>query len=76
VAHPPGRGICVVRGIPEDRIRYHICWGSWAGPHISDVPLAAIVDLVLRINAQAYSVEAGPGWHRVGCGAQARSWLD
>jgi 5-methyltetrahydropteroyltriglutamate--homocysteine methyltransferase len=31
-----------LRGIPEDRIRYHICWGSWAGPHTSDVPLAAI----------------------------------
>jgi 5-methyltetrahydropteroyltriglutamate--homocysteine methyltransferase len=52
-----------LRGIPEDRIRYHICWGSWAGPHTSDVPLQAIVDLVLRINAQAYSVEAANPRH-------------
>jgi len=52
-----------LRGIPEDRIRYHICWGSWAGPHTSDVPLAAIVDLLLRVNAQAYSVEAANPRH-------------
>jgi 5-methyltetrahydropteroyltriglutamate--homocysteine methyltransferase len=52
-----------LRGIPEDRIRYHICWGSWAGPHTSDVPLAEIVDLVLRVNAQAYSVEAANPRH-------------
>lgn len=52
-----------LRGIPEDRIRYHICWGSWAGPHTSDVPLQVIVDLVLRINAQAYSVEAANPRH-------------
>jgi 5-methyltetrahydropteroyltriglutamate--homocysteine methyltransferase len=52
-----------LRGIPQDRVRYHICWGSWAGPHTSDVPLAAIVDLVLRVNAQAYSVEAANPRH-------------
>ena len=52
-----------LRGIPADSIRYHICWGSWAGPHTSDVPLAAIVDLVLRVNAQAYSVEAANPRH-------------
>ena len=52
-----------LRGIPEDRIRYHICWGSWAGPHTSDVPLAQIVDLLLRVNAQAYSVEAANPRH-------------
>jgi 5-methyltetrahydropteroyltriglutamate--homocysteine methyltransferase len=52
-----------LRGIPEDRVRYHICWGSWAGPHTSDVPLKEIVDLVLRINAQAYSVEAANPRH-------------
>jgi 5-methyltetrahydropteroyltriglutamate--homocysteine methyltransferase len=52
-----------LRGIPEDRIRYHICWGSWAGPHTSDVPLAQIVDLVLRVRAQAYSVEAANPRH-------------
>jgi 5-methyltetrahydropteroyltriglutamate--homocysteine methyltransferase len=52
-----------LRGIPEDRVRYHICWGSWAGPHTSDVPLQAIVDLVLRVKAQAYSVEAANPRH-------------
>jgi 5-methyltetrahydropteroyltriglutamate--homocysteine methyltransferase len=52
-----------LRGIPPDRVRYHICWGSWAGPHTSDVPLKDIVDLLLRINAQAYSVEAANPRH-------------
>jgi 5-methyltetrahydropteroyltriglutamate--homocysteine methyltransferase len=48
-----------LRGLPEDRIRYHICWGSWHGPHSTDLPLAAIVDLLLTVKAGAYSVEAG-----------------
>ncbi len=46
-------------GIPEDRVRYHFCWGSWHGPHTTDLPLRDIVDLVLRVRAGAYSVEAG-----------------
>jgi 5-methyltetrahydropteroyltriglutamate--homocysteine methyltransferase len=48
-----------LRGIPADRVRFHICWGSWHGPHQGDVPLKDIVDLLLKVNAQAYSVEAG-----------------
>ena len=48
-----------LRGLPEDRIRYHICWGSWHGPHTTDIPLADIVDLVLAVRAQAFSFEAG-----------------
>jgi len=48
-----------LEGIPEDRVRYHICWGSWHGPHTTDIPLRGIVDVMLRVNAQAYSVEAG-----------------
>ena len=48
-----------LRGLPADRIRYHICWGSWHGPHSTDIPLKDIVDLVLAVNAGAYSVEAG-----------------
>jgi 5-methyltetrahydropteroyltriglutamate--homocysteine methyltransferase len=48
-----------LRGLPEDRIRFHICWGSWHGPHTTDIPLQDIVDLVLAVNAGAYSVEAG-----------------
>ena len=46
-------------GIPEDRVRYHMCWGSWHGPHLTDIPLRDIVDLLLTIRAGAYSLEAG-----------------
>jgi 5-methyltetrahydropteroyltriglutamate--homocysteine methyltransferase len=46
-------------GIPEDRVRYHICWGSWHGPHTTDLPLRDIVDVMLKVKAQAFSVEAG-----------------
>jgi len=48
-----------IRGLPEDRIRFHLCWGSWHGPHTTDIPMKDIVDLMLAINAQAYSFEAG-----------------
>jgi 5-methyltetrahydropteroyltriglutamate--homocysteine methyltransferase len=48
-----------LRGIPENRIRYHICFGSWHVPHVSDAPLEAIVDLMLSVKAGAYSIEAG-----------------
>jgi 5-methyltetrahydropteroyltriglutamate--homocysteine methyltransferase len=48
-----------LKGIPEDRVRYHICWGSWHGPHTADLPLREIADVMLRVRAQAYSVEAG-----------------
>src|SRR5262245_37597446 len=47
-----------LRGIPQDRIRYHICFGSWHVPHVADAELADIVDLILRVNAGAYSIEA------------------
>jgi 5-methyltetrahydropteroyltriglutamate--homocysteine methyltransferase len=52
-----------LRGIPEERVRYHICWGSWNGPHSTDVPLKAIVPLVLQVNAGAYSIEAANPRH-------------
>ncbi|HEX7710665.1 MAG TPA: hypothetical protein VF418_06970 [Sphingomonadaceae bacterium] len=48
-----------LRNIPEDRVRYHLCWGSWNGPHIDDIPFKEVVDLMLEIKAQAYSFEAG-----------------
>jgi len=44
-------------GIPPERSRYHICWGSWNGPHAFDVPLKDIVDLLLQVNVGHYSVE-------------------
>ena len=52
-----------LRDIPEDRVRYHLCWGSWTGPHTSDVPLAEFVDLLLTIRAQGYSIEAANPRH-------------
>ena len=52
-----------LRGIPEDRIRYHVCFGSWHVPHVADAPLEAIVDLILQVNAGAYSVEAANPRH-------------
>jgi 5-methyltetrahydropteroyltriglutamate--homocysteine methyltransferase len=50
-------------GIPTERIRYHLCWGSWHGPHMFDLPLKDIVDLLLRINAGAYLIEAANPRH-------------
>ena len=47
-----------IRGLPADRIRFHLCWGSWHGPHVTDIPMADIVDLMLEVNANAYSFEA------------------
>ena len=47
-----------LRGIPEDRVRYHICFGSWPMPHMSDAPLEAVIQLVLQVNAGGYSIEA------------------
>ena len=48
-----------IKGLPEDRIRFHLCWGSWHGPHTTDIPMREIVDVMLAINCQAYSFEAG-----------------
>jgi 5-methyltetrahydropteroyltriglutamate--homocysteine methyltransferase len=50
-------------GIPQEQVRYHICWGSWHGPHTTDIPLRDVVDVMLKVNAGAYSVEAGNGRH-------------
>lgn len=59
-------------GIPEDRVRYHFCWGSWHGPHSTDVELKDVIDLLMRIRAQAYSVEAGNVRH----GHEWKVWRD
>jgi 5-methyltetrahydropteroyltriglutamate--homocysteine methyltransferase len=50
-------------GIPEERSRYHICWGSWNGPHAFDVPLKDIIDLVLKVRVGHYSFEAANPRH-------------
>jgi 5-methyltetrahydropteroyltriglutamate--homocysteine methyltransferase len=47
-----------IRGLPEDRIRFHLCWGSWHGPHTTDIPLREIVDVMLAVRCHAYSFEA------------------
>src|SRR5438046_1416796 len=52
-----------LEGIPEDRVRYHVCWGSWPGPHTSDVALRDIVDLILGVRAGAYLIEAANPRH-------------
>jgi 5-methyltetrahydropteroyltriglutamate--homocysteine methyltransferase len=46
-----------IKGLPREKIRYHVCWGSWPGPHTSDVPFKDIADLVLKVRAGAYSIE-------------------
>jgi 5-methyltetrahydropteroyltriglutamate--homocysteine methyltransferase len=61
-----------LEGIPEDRVRYHLCWGSWQGPHVHDLGLADVVDLLLRVKAQAYSIEAATPRHSY----ESRVWED
>ena len=48
-----------LEGLPEDQVRFHVCWGSGHRPHVSDIDLVHIADLLLKVNAQAYSIEAG-----------------
>lgn len=50
-------------GIPTELIRLHICWGSWHGPHTTDIPFETIVDTVLKIRAKSYSFEAASPRH-------------
>ena len=52
-----------LQGIPDEQVRFHLCWGNYEGPHNYDVPLEDIVDLVLKVNAGAYSVEASNPRH-------------
>jgi 5-methyltetrahydropteroyltriglutamate--homocysteine methyltransferase len=61
-----------LQGIPEERSRYHICWGSWNGPHTNDVPLRDIVDLILRVKVGAYALEQANPRHE----HEWRVWQD
>jgi 5-methyltetrahydropteroyltriglutamate--homocysteine methyltransferase len=61
-----------IRGLPQDRIRFHLCWGSWHGPHVTDIPMADIVDVMLAVNAGAYSFEAANVRHE----HEWRVWQD
>jgi 5-methyltetrahydropteroyltriglutamate--homocysteine methyltransferase len=52
-----------LEGIPEERVRYHVCFGSWHVPHVADAPLAELVDLVVQVRAGAYAIEAANPRH-------------
>ena len=52
-----------IAGLPPERIRYHVCWGSWPGPHTSDVPLKDIVDLILGMKVGAFVIEGANPRH-------------
>jgi len=52
-----------LRGLPIDRVRFHMCWGSYHGPHKYDIPLKNIIDLILKVPAGAYSIEASNPCH-------------
>jgi 5-methyltetrahydropteroyltriglutamate--homocysteine methyltransferase len=59
-------------GIPPERVRYHVCFGSWHVPHVADAPLAAILPLMLQVNAGGYSIEAANARHE----HEHRLWED
>jgi len=52
-----------IEGIPQDRIRYHVCWGSWPGPHTTDVPLKDVVDILLKARVGAFLIEGANPRH-------------
>jgi 5-methyltetrahydropteroyltriglutamate--homocysteine methyltransferase len=52
-----------LEGLPEDRVRYHVCWGSWHGPHAFDPELKDVVDLLLAVNAGTYAIEQANSRH-------------
>jgi 5-methyltetrahydropteroyltriglutamate--homocysteine methyltransferase len=52
-----------IRDLPPEKIRFHLCWGSWHGPHTTDLPMKHLVDLMLAVNAGAYSFEAANARH-------------
>ena len=52
-----------LRGIPKEKVRLHVCWGSFHGPHHDDIPLKDIIDLIFRVNAGSYSIEASNPCH-------------
>jgi len=61
-----------LRGLPQERIRFHLCWGSWHGPHTTDIAMRDIVEVMLAVNAGAYSFEAGNVRHE----HEWRVWQD
>jgi 5-methyltetrahydropteroyltriglutamate--homocysteine methyltransferase len=52
-----------IKGLPREKIRYHVCWGSWPGPHVSDIPLKTIVNLILKLKVGAFVIEGANPRH-------------
>ena len=52
-----------IKGLPREKIRYHVCWGSWPGPHVTDVPLKSIVNLILKLKVGAFVIEGANPRH-------------
>jgi len=52
-----------IKGLPPDKIRFHLCWGSWHGPHTTDIPMKHLADLMLAVNCDYYSFEAANARH-------------
>jgi 5-methyltetrahydropteroyltriglutamate--homocysteine methyltransferase len=52
-----------IKGLPRDKIRYHVCWGSWPGPHTTDIPLKTIVNLILKLKVGAFVIEGANPRH-------------
>lgn len=61
-----------LRGIPEEQVRLHVCWGSGLGPHKNDIDLKDIIDIILDVNASVYSIEAANPRHQ----HEWRVWQD
>jgi 5-methyltetrahydropteroyltriglutamate--homocysteine methyltransferase len=52
-----------IAGLPRDKIRYHVCWGSWPGPHTTDIPLKTIVDIIMKLKVGAFVIEGANPRH-------------
>ncbi len=52
-----------IKGLPREKIRYHVCWGSWPGPHTTDIPLSKIVSLILKLKVGAFVIEGANPRH-------------
>jgi len=52
-----------LEGLPREKIRLHVCWGSFHGPHQFDIPLKDIIDIVFSVRAGSYSIEASNPCH-------------
>jgi 5-methyltetrahydropteroyltriglutamate--homocysteine methyltransferase len=52
-----------IKGLPREKIRYHVCWGSWPGPHVTDIPLKTIVNLILKLKVGAFVIEGANPRH-------------